>query len=146
MQNDRPIQNAALQAAIDEVKEILHQYGFAGACMLISADEAAFVYGMHAPWSAIRSAPETELGWRFRAKTKEDGRAVTQDRVEAALHTICQLSDFGVQTFSYMEDLKKLMRGYGINFDHVSFGGEPLQRITLAANEEVQLQKPGRPG
>jgi hypothetical protein len=54
---------------------------------------------------------------------------VTERRVEGALHTICQLSDFGQQTFKWMEQLKDMLRTAGIKFDHVSFGGQQLPDI-----------------
>jgi len=58
------------------------------------------------------------------------GEAVTHARVEGAVHTVCQLADFGAQTMDWMEQVKALIRGAGIEFDHVSFGGQPLPSIT----------------
>jgi hypothetical protein len=58
MMNDRPIENSRLQKALNEVKQVMARY----ACMLVSENEAAFTYGMHAPWSALRFDPDTPLG------------------------------------------------------------------------------------
>ena len=106
MINDRPIEDPKLQKALNEVKQVMARYGLPGACMLVSAEEAAFTYRMHAPWSALRFDPTTPLGFRFRVKSVEDGKEETHRRVEAAMHTICQLSDFGEQTTAWMEALK----------------------------------------
>jgi hypothetical protein len=126
MMNDRPIEDPELEKALNEVKQVMARYRLAGACMLVSANEAAFTYGMHAPWSALRLDPNTPLGFRFRAKTAEDGAEKTNKRVEAAMHTICQLSDFGSQTMDWMEQLKAMLRDAGIDFEHTPFGGRPL--------------------
>jgi len=127
--NDRSVQDPRLQKALDEVKMVFARYGMAGAAMVISPEEAAFVYAMHAPWSAIRFDPDSPLGWRLRAKEAEDGRAVTEARVEGAMHTICQLADFGSQTQDWMEQIKAMVREAGIDFDHTPFGGQPLPSI-----------------
>ena len=129
MQNDRPIENPQLQKALDEVKRTMARYGLAGACMLVAENEAAFTYGMHAPWSAMRPDPTAPLGWRLRAIEKEIGRDECKRRVEGAVHTICQLSDFGEQTVGWMEQLKLICRRAGIDFTHTPFGGAPLGRI-----------------
>jgi hypothetical protein len=99
--------------------------------MLVSESEAAFTYGMHAPWSALRYDASTPMGFRFRAISSEEGREKTHRRVEGAMHTICQLSDFGEQTTTWMEDLKLMLRRAGIEFDHTPFGGQPLQHLTF---------------
>jgi hypothetical protein len=127
--NDRPIENPKLQRALDEVKRVMARHGLAGACMLVSENEAAFTYGLHAPWSALRPDSTTPLGFRFRAKEAEDGREKTERRVEGAMHTICQLSDFGEQTTAWMEDLKLMLRRAGIDFDHTPFGGKALPHL-----------------
>jgi hypothetical protein len=130
MLNDRPIDDVNLQAGLLEIKEIMHRRQLAGAAMLVSPLEAAFTYGVHAPWSALRPDPKVvPLGFRFVANSQRDGKLVTERRVEGALHTICQLSDFGAQTHKWMEDLKDMLRVAGIEFEHVSFGGQQLPDI-----------------
>jgi hypothetical protein len=131
MQNDRPIDDPKLQKALNEVKQTMARYGLAGACMLVSESEAAFTYGMHAPWSALRYDASTPLGFRFRAISAEEGHEKAHRRVEGAMHTICQLSDFGEQTTTWMEDMKLMLRRAGIEFDHTPFGGRPLQHLTF---------------
>ena len=130
--NDRPIDDPRLQRALNEVKRVFARYGFAGACMIVGREEAAFCYAMHAPWSAIRYDPEVPLGWRFRANSKEDGNDETKRRVEGAMHTICQLSDFGEQTTAWMEDMKLMLRRAGIDFEHTPFGGQPPPHLGFA--------------
>lgn len=127
--NDRPVEDPRMQRALDDIKQVFARYGLAGCAMVINPKEAAFFYAMHAHWSALRFDPSSQLGWRFRARSSEDGKQVTQDRIEGALHTICQLSDFGEQTTAWMEDMKLMLRRAGIDFDHTPFGGEPLPHL-----------------
>ena len=127
--NNRPIDDPKLQRALNECAAVFRRHGYAGAVMIISPDEAAFHYAMTAPWSAIRPDPSTQLGWRLRAKSREDGADVTHRRLEGALHTICQLADFGEQTTVWMEQIKAMVRRAGVEFDHVSFNGKPLPSI-----------------
>jgi hypothetical protein len=128
--NDRPIDDERLQKALDEVKMVFARYGFAGAAMVISPDEAAYFYAMHAPWSAIRYDPDSPLGWRLRAVSGgSESKEVLKAKVEGAVHTICQLADWGSQTMDWMEQVKSLVRDAGIDFDHVPFGGQPLPSI-----------------
>lgn len=129
MMNDRPIENPELQAALDEVKLVMLRYGLAGACMLVSENEAAFTYGMHAPWSAMQPDATVPLGFRFRANSKAMGKDEAQRRVEGGMHTICQLADFGAQTVQWMDDLKRMLRAAGIDFEHTPFGGRPLPHL-----------------
>lgn len=125
MNNDRPIQDRNLRQALREVQAIFQRRRLAGACMIVAPDEAAFTYAMHAPWSALRPDSTTPLGFRFRAHSAEDGKELTEERVEGAMHTICQLSDFGAQTMDWMEQLKAMLRHAGIDFDHTPFNGKP---------------------
>lgn len=128
--NNRPIENDRLQKALDDCKRVFARYGFAGCAMVISPEEAAFFYAMHAPWSAIRFDPDTPLGWRLRAKSGgAESDEVLHVKVEGAVHTVCQLSDFGAQTQDWMEQIKAMIRGAGIDFDHTPFGGSPLPSL-----------------
>lgn len=129
MRNDRPIENPSLQKALNEVKAVFARYGFAGACILVSQDEAAFTYKIDAPWSACRYDNTAPLGFRIRAMSAEDGKEKTEKRVDGAMHTICQISDFGEQTTAWMEDLKLMLRRAGIDFEHTPFGGKPLPHL-----------------
>jgi len=129
MMNDRPIDDPKLQAALDEVKAVMLRHGLAGACMLVSEDEAAFTYGLFAPWSAFQPDPGTPLGFRFRANSKQMGKDEAHRRVSGGMHTVCQLADFGAQTVQWMDDLKRMLRRAGIEFEHTSFGGRPLPHL-----------------
>ena len=125
--NNRPVDDPRLQKSLEDCKRVFAKYGYAGAAIVISPDEAAFFYAMHAPWSAIRYDPDTPLEWRFRAVSGgAESREVLQAKVEGALHTVCQLSDFGEQTMEWMTQVKAMLRRAGLEFDHVSFGGQPL--------------------
>lgn len=129
MFNERPIDDPNLQAALDEVKAVMAKHGLAGACILVAPQEAAYTYGIHAPWSAIQPDATTPLGFRIRASVKADGIEGRDAKIEGAAHTICQLSDFGAQTMDWMEQLKLILRQAGIEFDHTPFGGRPLPSI-----------------
>jgi hypothetical protein len=131
MKNDRPINDPKLQQALNAMKATMAKYGFTGAVMLVAPEEAAFFYAMHAQWSAIQSDADTPLGFRIRANSAEDGAALTHKRVEGAVHTICQLSDFGSQTMDWMEQLKSTLRSAGIDFDHRPFNGRPLGHVSV---------------
>jgi hypothetical protein len=131
MMDDRPIENRRLQQALNAVKATMAKYGFAGACMLVSEDEAAFCYGMHAPWSAIRPDLTTPLGFRIRSSVEEDGVAGRHSRFEGAAHTICSLSDFGSQTQDWMEQLKVALRERGLMIEHRPFNGRPIPSIII---------------
>jgi hypothetical protein len=125
MINDRPINDPALQKALGEIQRTMRRYGFAGACVLIGREEAAFTYKLDAPWSGIRGDAFAPLGFRIRINSAEDGPKVAREQAEGAAHTVCQLSDFGSQTMDWMEQLKLMLREAGINFDHNPFGGQP---------------------
>jgi hypothetical protein len=127
--NDRPVDDPKLQAALNEIRAVMERCDFPGAVMLVSSEEAVFSYKMDAAWLALRKDRSLPLGFRFRAKESETGRRETERRVEGAMHTICQLSDFGEQTTAWMEDLKLMLRRAGIDFDHTPFGGRPLQHL-----------------
>lgn len=135
MINDRPVENPQLQKALNEIQQVLSRYGFAGTAMVVSDTEAAWLFKMHAPWSAIRYDPETPLGFRIRAKSAVDGKELAQAWVEGAMHTICQISDYGEMTVVWMAQLKLHMRNAGVQFEHTPFGGEPIPSITVRENK-----------
>ncbi len=139
MHNDRPIEDINLQQGLNEVKAVMERRGLAGACMLVTAEEAAYTYGLHAPWSAIRPDAATPLGFRIRAVSAELGPVLTRARVEGALHTVAQLRDFGEQTVGWMEQLLAMLRKAGIDFTHRSHGGRPLPELTA----RDMLRRPG---
>ena len=133
MINDRPVDDPKLQVALDAIRAIMEHYDFPGAVMLVAPEEAAFSYKMDATWSALRKDRSLPLGFRFRANSAQTGKREAQRRVEGAMHTICQLSDFGEQTTAWMEDLKLMLRRAGLEFDHTPFGGKPLQHLATHA-------------
>jgi hypothetical protein len=130
MKNERPVDDPKLQAALDEVRAVMDRYDFPGAVMLVNEQEAAFAYRTHAAWSGYRRDMGTPLGFRLTVKTSEIGEREAERRVVGAVHTTCQLADFGTQTVFWMEQLKGLLREAGIDFDHTPFGGRPLPSIS----------------
>ncbi len=132
MFNDRPIEDPNLAAGLSEVRQIMQQRGLAGACMLVSATEYAYTYGMHAPWSAIQPDPDTPLGFRIRTSIAEHGKEGRNSRLEGAAHTVCVLCDFGYQTASHMEDLIRILQASGLEIEHTPYGGKPLPHIGTA--------------
>lgn len=129
MINDRPVNDPKLQACLNEIRSVMERYDFPGAVMLINEEEAVFSYKMDARWSALRKDRATPLGFRLRVKESEIGRRESERRVTGAMHTMCQLSDFGSQTMDWMEQLKSMARGAGIDFEHTPFNGRPLPSI-----------------
>jgi hypothetical protein len=129
MINDRPIENPKLREALLAIQKVMHRFDLAGACMLVAEEETAFTYKMYASWSALRPDADTPLGFRLRARSSEDGPALTRIRVEGAMHTICQLADFGAQTTFWMNDMKEMSRANGIEFDHTPFNGRELPHV-----------------
>ena len=77
--NNRPVEDDRLQKALDEVKAVFARYGFAGCAMVISPEEAAFFYAMHAPWSAIRFRPQ-HAAWLAHPHIAGRGRRGRQAR------------------------------------------------------------------
>jgi hypothetical protein len=130
MINDRRPNDPNLQAALNEIRTVMERYDLPGAVMLVNREETVFSYKLDATWSACRKDRAAPLGFRFRAVSSDrTGKAETERRVLGAMHTICQLSDFGEQTTAWMEDLKLMLRRAGIDFTHTSFGGKPLDHI-----------------
>lgn len=132
MHNDRPINDPNLQRALNAIRATMAKHDLAGAVMLVSPNEAAYTYKPDATWSAMQHDPTTPLGFRIRAISAVHGKEEAAQRLEGALHTICQLSDFGAQTMDWMEQLKSLLRQAGLEFDHTPFGGRPLPSIVAA--------------
>lgn len=129
MQNDRTIHDPKLQEALSAVHETMSKYDLAGSVMLVAEDEVAFTLKLDATWSAVRADPSLPHGLRIVAKSAEDGPDVANARIAGALHTICQLSDFGEMTTAWMTDLKDVLRKAGVEFDHTKFGGQPMPRL-----------------
>lgn len=141
MQNDRPIEDANLKAGLAEVQKVMRRRGLAGACMLVAPREVAFTYVMATPWSAISEDPNSPLGLRIKASAAKDGKEVAHIKIQAAMHIICQLCDFGTQTAFWMEQFKDMMRKAGVDFDHTSFGGAKLGGLT---DQGPNAKRPGR--
>ena len=129
MMNSQPIQNPNLADALRAINAIMRSHDLAGAVILVSADETAFTYKMDAPWSACRADPNTPMGFRLLSQPDVDGPAVTADRLGAAVHTICQMCDFGFQTQRWMTDLKGMLTNAGIAFEHTPFGDADLPHL-----------------
>ena len=118
MFNERPIDDAALQAALNEVKAIFAKYGLAGAAMLVSAGESAWTYGLPTAWSAFTADPRTPLGFRIRASLEADGEEGRHRKLEGAAHIICSLEDFGAMTEQWMGELRGALERTGLAIEH----------------------------
>lgn len=129
--NNRPIEDPKLQRALNAIVATMERQGFAGAVMVVAPQEAAFSFVLHAPWSAISKDPGTPMGFRIRSLAGSDG-AAHQARLEGAIHTLCQLADFGSMTMDWMEQLKAMLRRAGLEFEHTPFNGRPPAPIILS--------------
>ncbi len=125
MINDRPVDDPKLQAALNEIRAIMERYDFPGAVMLVAPEEAVFSYKMDATWSALRKDRSTPFGFRFRAVSADTGKRETERRVEGAMNTICQLSDFGSHTMDWMEQLKAVVCWVADMSGGPEVGGDP---------------------
>lgn len=130
MFNDRPIEDARLQAALDDVLAVYRKYDLAGACMLVSEEEAAFAYPVYTTWNAVVD-DDTLLGFRIRAKEAEQGPERRHALLLGTVHLFCQLKDFGAQTQVWMQDLLRMLRTSGIQYTHRPFNGRKLPRMNI---------------
>lgn len=130
MFNDRPIEDPRLAQALQEVAEVYRKYDLAGAAMVVSEEEAAFVYPIYTTWNAVIEEPTMPMGFRLRAKQEELGPDRARQLIEGTAHMLCQLKDFGAQTQLWMSDMLKLLRQAGISIAHRPFNGQKLPRIT----------------
>ena len=131
MQNDRPIEDPRLAAALAEVLAVYRRYDLAGTVMLVSEQEAAFAYPLYTTWNiVIEDDTVVPLGIRFRIKEAEQGKERATALVLGTGHLLYQLQDFGHQTSLWMGDLLRMLRRAGLSFHHTPFNGRPLPRIT----------------
>ena len=130
MQNDRPIDNPRLQAALDAVLACAREEDLACAVMLVSEQEAAFGYSLYTTWNAIVEDDTLPLGFRIRVKEAEQGLARTRAWMEGTAHMLCQLQDFGTQTRVWMGDLLRILKQSGLRITHIPFNGRTLPRLS----------------
>jgi hypothetical protein len=130
MLNGRPITDARLQEALGVVHLLCREYDLAGAIMLVSEREAAFTYPIYTTWNCVIEDPTLALGFRFRLKTAEQGRARAHQLALGTGHMLHQLQDFGQQTHLWMGDLLANLAQAGLTFAHVPFNGQRLPRLT----------------
>ena len=129
MFNDRPIEDQRLQAALHEVLAVYRKYDLAGACMLVSEEEAAFAYPVYTTWNAVVEDESTPMGFRIRAKEAEQGPERSHALLLGTVHLFCQLKDFGAQTQVWMQDLLRVLRKSGIQYTHRPLNGRKLPRM-----------------
>ncbi len=130
MQNDRPIDDPRLAAALAEVLAVYRQYDLAGAVMLVSAQEAAFAYPLYTTWNIVVEDATLPLGLGFRVREAEQGKARAEALTLGTGHLLYQLRDFGYQTSLWMGDLLRMLRRAGLAFHHRPFNGRRLPRLT----------------
>ena len=126
MFNTRAVENPALDQARREVLAVYEKYGFVGAFEIISPEEAAFAYPITADWSAIKKDVATPMGLQLQARR---GDPRQHELLENAAHTLCQLMDFGAQTYKWCGDMVKLLQQSGLQIEHTPFGGNRLGDI-----------------
>jgi len=129
MQNDRPIEDPRLQAALNEVQAIYRRSDLAGAVMLVSEHEAAFAYPIYTTWNIVVEDETIPLGFRFRLKQAETGPERAAALALGTGHMLHQLKDFGAQTQLWMGDLLRLLKQAGVSFTHTPFNGRTLPRL-----------------
>lgn len=130
MQNDRPIDNPRLQAALEAVLAMAREQDLACAVMLVSEDEAAYGYQLFTTFNAVIEDESLPLGFRFRLKTEEQGRERAAQLARGTGHMLHQLKDFGAQTQIWMGDLLRNLAKAGMSFTHRPFNGRKLPRLT----------------
>jgi hypothetical protein len=130
MQNDRPIEDPRLHAALQAVLGMAREQDLACAVMLVNENEAAFGYQMYTTWNCVSEDDSIPLGFRFRLKTAEQGVERAHQLALGTGHMLHQLKDFGTQTQIWMQDLIRLLRKAGMSFEHSPFNGRRLPRLT----------------
>ncbi len=130
MKNDRPIQDPRLQALLHAVHDLAREHDVAMAVMLVTEQEAAFVYQLYTTWNAVIEDETVQpLGFRFRLTAAEQGEERARALALGTGHMLHQLHDFGAQTHIWMGDLLAMLRKAGMRFTHRPFNGRPLPRL-----------------
>lgn len=109
--NNRPIESPNLREAMAEVAKVFRRRGLAGACMMVDPGEAAFIYPLSAPWSAICEEP---AGLRIRAVAADGGREARDKKLGGAAHTAVSLLRFAETLAVHMRGLMATMWDAGI--------------------------------
>lgn len=127
MNAQRPVDDAQLERARQEILDIYVKYGFTGGFMVISENEVTYAYHMTAPWNAfkpdktsVQDGDMTPTGVRIQSSWSQPGG---HEKLEGAAHTICALMDFALQTGLYMQGFLDILKNHGIEVEHVPFGG-----------------------
>jgi hypothetical protein len=130
MFNDRPVEDARLQAALEAVLAMAREQDLACAIMLVNEQEAAFGYQLFTSYNAVIEDETLPLGFRFRLKTAEQGQERSEQLAVGTGHMLHQLKDFGEQTKVWMGDLLRNLAKAGMTFRHTPFNGRKLPRLT----------------
>ena len=129
MFNMRPLDDARTTQARKKIAAIYEEYDLAGAFMVINSEEAGYRYQLPTSWNAFLYDIATPMGLRIRAKSANMGHAQAHAALEGSAHILCQLSDFGAQTYKWCNDLLRMMQRQGIEIEHTPWGGESLGTI-----------------
>jgi hypothetical protein len=115
MFNDRPLQDARTQEALNRILRIMRDYDLAGAVCVVNEHEMGFGYQLYTTFNAVIEDDTLPLGFRFRLKTAEQGK----ERAE----------QLALGTGHVLHQLKNLAQA-GLTFSHRPFGGRRLPRLT----------------
>jgi hypothetical protein len=130
MFNDRPLQDARTQEALNMILFIMRDYDLAGAVCVVNEQEAGFGYHLYTTWNVVVEDDALPLGFRFRLKTAEQGQERAEQLALGTGHMLHKLRDFGEQTQHWMKDLLDNLARAGMTFHHRPFGGRKLPRLT----------------
>jgi len=131
MLNDRPLEDARTQEALNMILLIMREYDLAGAVCVVNEHEMGFGYQIYTTWNIVIEDSSVEpLGFRFRVKEAEQGRERAEQLVLGTGHMLHQIKDFGAQTQLWMGDLLTNLKKAGISFTHRPFNGRKIPRLT----------------
>ena len=108
-------QDKNLASGMLEIQEVLERRNLSGTVAVTSPTEVAFLYKLHADWSAIVADPATPLGIKFETKAA-DSEDRAKQLIQGSVHTLCQLRDHGRRTEAWMTQLLGCLEDAGVTF------------------------------
>jgi hypothetical protein len=128
--NERKLEDARTQEALNMILLIMREYDLAGAVCVVNEHEMGFGYQLYTTFNIIIEDDTVPLGLRFRLKTAEQGPERAEQLALGTGAMLHQLKDFGAQTQLWMGDLLAMLRKAGMTFTHTPFNGRKLPRLT----------------
>lgn len=129
MRNERPLEDARTQEALDKIHAIYREYDLAGGFYVVNPQEMGFGYSLYTTWNAIVEDDELPLGFRIRVKTAEQGPERAQAMVEGTAWMLGAMRDFGRQCEQWGKEMMQLLRKAGVGLSYHPFGGQRLPHI-----------------